>query len=277
MHTMFRRYKPFFRTGAMNLLAYKFQMIMWLVISALQVACIFFLWDGVYKSSTTEVINGYTFEQMIVYMAFVNVASFVVLGGDTMWTIVREIKNGTIAMSFVKPISYRVRFIFSTLGDTTMLICLFGIPCFTILYVVFALIGFITVPVWWMLLLQILLFAVSALLAMLLWDCVNYICGILCFYTTAGWGLSNLKDTVIRFLSGSLIPLAFFPTWAEKLLLYSPFAGLSQNPVLILLGRYSLTQSLQFIGLSFAWWIVLEGLAWLLFNKASKKVTVQGG
>jgi len=76
---MFRRYKPFFRTGAMNLLAYKFQMIMWLVISALQVACIFFLWDGVYKSSTTEVINGYTFEQMIVYMAFVNVATFVVL------------------------------------------------------------------------------------------------------------------------------------------------------------------------------------------------------
>ena len=104
MHTMFRRYKPFFRTGAMNLLAYKFQMIMWLVISALQVACIFFLWDGVYKSSTTEVINGYTFEQMIVYMAFVNVATFVVLGGDTMWTILREIKNGTVGnISWEKP------------------------------------------------------------------------------------------------------------------------------------------------------------------------------
>ncbi len=274
---MFKRYKPFFRTGAMNLLAYKFQMIMWLVISCLQVACIFFLWDGVYKSSTTAIVNGYTFEQMIVYMAFVNVFTFVALGGDTMWSIVREIKNGTIAMSFVKPISYRVRFIFTTLGDTCMLVCLFGIPCYTILYLVFALIGYITVSSWWMFLIQIALFLVASLIATLLWDCVNYICGILVFYTTAGWGLSNLKDAIIRFLSGSLIPLAFFPPWAEKVLAYSPFAGISQNPVLILLGRYSIAESLQCIVIALVWLIALEGLAWLVFNRASKKVTVQGG
>lgn len=274
---MFKRYRPFFRAGAMETLAYKFNLFSWLIVSALQVLCVFFLWIGVYSSSPDEVINGFTLNEMLVYAAFIAVFSFVTFAGDTMYTISQDIKNGTIAMSFVKPISYRVRFIFTTLGGFFMNMVLLGLPAFTLLYVLFGVLGYIVIPSVWMFLLHLLLFTVAQLFAMLLYDCINYICGVLCFYTTAAWGMNAIKDVVLSFLGGALIPLSFFPGVFKEIVSYSPFAGISQNPVLILTLKMDWLSALRCIGLSAAWLAVLELIAWLIFRQASKKVTVQGG
>ena len=56
-----------------------------------------------------------------------------------------------------------------------------------------------------------------------------------------------------------------------------PFAGMSQNPVLILMMKYDLAESLRCVALSAAWIVVLELFAKLLFSHAVRKVTVQGG
>ena len=58
---------------------------------------------------------------------------------------------------------------------------------------------------------------------------------------------------------------------------YCDFAGMSQNPVLILMMKYDLAQSLRCVALSAAWIVALELLAKLLFSHAVRKVTVQGG
>ena len=277
---MFRRYRPFFRAGAMETLAYKFNIFAWLIVSALQVLCLFFLWIGVYKnaeSGVNAVINGFTLHEMLVYMAFVNVFNFVSYAGNTMYEVVQDIQKGTIAMSFVKPISYRVRFIFTTLGSMFVKILMLGVPAFVLLYVVFGVLGYIVIGSVWTFLLHLLLFLVAQLLAALLFDCLEYICGVLCFYTTAAWGMDQIKTTITTFLSGTLIPLSFFPKGFSEALNYSPFAGMSQNPVLILIMKVDLLQALQSIALSLVWLIALEGLAWLIFRKASRKVTVQGG
>ena len=277
---MIRRYRPFFRAGAMETLAYKFNIFSWLIVSALQVLCVFFLWIGVYNSSVDgvdSVINGFTLHEMIVYMAFINVFNFVTYAGNTMYEVVQDIQKGTIAMSFVKPISYRVRFIFTTLGSMFIKIVLLGLPLFVLLYVIFAVLGYIVITSVWMFLLHILLFLVAQVLAALLYDCLEYICGVLCFYTTAAWGMDQIKTTIITFLSGTLLPLSFFPNGFREALNYSPFVGMSQNPVLILTMKMDLLSALQCIGLSLAWLVALEGVAWLIFRRASRKVTVQGG
>ena len=274
---MFKKYKPFFRAGAMETLAYKFNIFGWLIVSALQVLCVFFLWIGVYKNSPDEVINGFTLKEMLVYMAFVNVFNFVSFAGNTMYSVTQDIKQGTIAMSFVKPISYRVRFIFTTLGSMFMKVVLLGLPAFVVLYVVFAVLGYIQITSVWMFLLHILLFLVAQVLAAMLFDCLEYICGVLCFYTTAAWGMDQIKTTIITFLSGTLLPISFFPGVFKQILSFSPFAGLSQNPVLILTMKMDLLSALQCIALSLGWLCVMELVAWLIFRQASKKVTVQGG
>ena len=277
---MFKRYKPFFKAGSMDMMAYKFNTISWLIVSTLQVTCLVFLWIAVYKNSSNgmdSVINGFSFKEMITYLVMVNIFTFVSFDGNTSWTINQEIKDGTIAMAFVKPISYRKRFIFTNLGVVSTMILMFGIPSFTIAYLVFYFIGYISISSIWSFLLYFLLFVISQLLATMLNDVINYIFGIFCFYTTAGFGLNSIRQVIVNFLSGTLIPLSFFPGVFEKIVSYMPFAGMAQNPVLILLMKVSYIDALKLLGISFVWLVILEVFASLLFNHASKKITVQGG
>lgn len=276
---MFKRYKPFFRAGAMDCLAYKSSMFGWVIVSVLEVLSIFFLWIGVYKSSpdgVNSVINGFTFHEMLVYVTFINIFNFVSLNGDTMFFIVEDIQKGTIAMSFVKPISYRMRFAFTNLGNACMKTLMLGLPLLTIAYAVFAVIGFITLN-WIMLPVHVLLFFAAQLMAILLNDAIDYIFGVLCFYTTADWGLSQIKTTAVGFLSGGMIPLTFFPGIFGKILQYSPFSGIAQNPVFILMMKISWVEAVKLLAIAVAWWAALELIGKVLFAFASRKVTVQGG
>ena len=277
---MFKRYRPFFKAGSMDMMAFKFNIFSWLVVSALEVACLVFLWIAVYNNSTNgmdSIINGFTFKDMITYLVMINIFTFVSFDGNTSWTINQEIKDGTIAMAFVKPISYRKRFIFTNLGVVSTMILMFGIPSFTIAYIVFYFIGYIEIISVWSFLLYLFLFLIAQLIATMLNDVINYIFGILCFYTTAGFGLNTIRQVIVNFLSGTLIPLSFFPGVFEKIVSLMPFAGMAQNPVLIMLMKVSYLDALKLIGIGFIWLLILELFGWLLFNHASKKITVQGG
>ncbi len=272
-----KKYVPFFKASMMDLMAFRASIITWLIVTFFQVLCTIFLWIAVYHNALDTMINGFTMNDMIVYQVFINIFVFVTFDGTTSYTINQEIKDGTIAMSFVKPISYRVRFIFNNLGSFVMLALIFGLPCFTIAYTVFYFLGFIVIKSFWVFLGQLGLFLVAQVIATMLNDVINYIFGVLCFYTTASFGLNQIQSVVVSFLSGTFIPLAFFPDSLKGIVNYLPFAGMGQNPVLILLGMYDFPKSLMSIGLSLGWLLILEGFAFLLFNHASKKVTVQGG
>ena len=243
-------------------------------------ACLIFLWLAVYSSSEggfNAAINGFTYKEMISYVVLTTVFGFVTFNNDTMWFINRDIQQGTIANYVIKPISYRGKFVASNIGAFLMMSLVFGIPLYTISLGVLIGIGFLPITSVWGFIAHLGLFVVSSVIACLLNDTIAYIFGILCFYTSSAWGLNSLKTTIISFLSGTLLPLAFFPPVFKDIVSYMPFAGMSQNPVLILLMKYDYMDSLKVILIALGWLIILEVLAKLLFNHAIKKVTVQGG
>lgn len=277
---MLSRYKPFIKAGAMSMFSYRFRLITWIIVSFFQIACIVFMWVAIYKNSPNgvdSVINGFTFKEMIVYNVFVSIFGFVSLVGDTLWEINEDIKRGTIDLQFTKPLSYRLKFIFETTGCLFAINALFGLPMFIIAYVIFVSIGYITIPSVLGFLGAIALFLCAQLIACLLNDTINYICGVLCFYTSSGWGINQAKDVIVRFLSGGLLPLSFFPGWFGTVIHFLPFAGIAYYPVLILIGKTDVLMSVHYVGFSLCWLLLLNGMAKLLFNHASKKITVQGG
>lgn len=276
---MLRKYKPFLKAGAMNAFAYKSAIFTWLFISILQILCVVFLWVAVYQNSPDgmdSIINGFTFKEMIVYTVFVNIFGFATLGGDTLFIINEDIKKGTIDLAFTKPISYRLRLLSENLGNLFAVNLMIGIPGFVIAFIVFASIGFISfTPV--SLFISIALFILAQFIANLLNDTISYICGVLCFYTSSGWGINQAKEVIVSFLCGRLLPLAFFPGIFGTIIGYLPFAGISYYPVLILIGKVDVLKSIHYVGFSLCWLILLNIFAKLLFNHASKKITVQGG
>ena len=277
---MLKKYKPFLRASAMDLMAYKFNILIWVIVTIFEVACLVFLWLAVYSSSEGGMdasINGFTYKEMIAYVVLTTVFGFVTFNNDTMWYINQDIIKGTIGNYVIKPISYRGKFVASNLGSFLMMGLLFGLPLYGISLGVLIGIGFLPIVSVWDFIAHIGLFLVSSVLACLLNDTIAYLFGILCFYTSSAWGLNSLKTTVISFLSGALLPLAFFPPIFRDIVGYMPFAGMSQNPILILMMKYDYWQSLKVILISLAWLIILELFVKLLFSHAIKKVTVQGG
>ena len=275
-----RKYKPFVRASAIDMMAYRFNILIWVIVTVLEVTCLIFLWFAVYQSSEGGIdssINGFTFKEMITYVVLTTVFGFVTFNNDTLWFINKDIKEGTIGNYVIKPISYRGRFVASNLGALLMMTLVFGTPLYCDSLGVLIGIGFLPVPSALTFIAHFALFLVAGLLASLLNDVISYIFGVLCFYTSAAWGLNALKTTIISFLSGTMLPIAFFPNVFREIVTYMPFAGMSQNPVLILMMKYSYLECMKVILVSLGWLIILELFAKFLFNHAIKIVTVQGG
>ena len=277
---MLKRYKPFLRAGAIDTMTFRFNILIWAVVTVCQVACAVFLWLAVYRSSVGGIdaeIHGFTYREMIAYVVLTTVFNFVSFNNDTLWFMNMDIRKGTIGNFLIKPISYRAKFAATSFGSLLTMTVLFGIPFYTAALVTLGCLGFLPSLSFPAFFAHMGLFLLAGLCASLLNDAIAYIFGVLCFYTTSAWGLNSLKETLISFLSGTLLPLAFFPAGLREVLSWMPFAGMSQNPVLILMMKYDLAQSLRCVALSAAWIVALELLAKLLFSRAIRKVTVQGG
>ena len=277
---MFKKYKPFLRASAMDMMAWRFNILVWVVVTVFEVACLIFLWLAIYNSSEGGIdasINGFTYKEMISYVVLTTVFGFVTFNNDTLWFINQDIRKGTIGNYVIKPISYRGKFVESNLGAFLMMSTVFGIPLYGASLGVLIGIGFLPIISVWDFIAHVGLFLIASVIACLLNDTIAYLFGILCFYTTSAWGLNSLKTTVISFLSGTLLPLAFFPPIFKDIVSYMPFAGMSQNPILILMMKYDYLESFKVIGIALAWLVILELFVKLLFSHAIKKVTVQGG
>ena len=64
-------------------------------------------------------------------------------------------------------------------------------------------------------------------------------------------GFNLLKTSIVAFMSGSLIPLAFFPQVVSAILSLLLFSSLIYTPVMIIVGKYDASQMLQALLLQF--------------------------
>jgi ABC-2 type transport system permease protein len=86
----------------------------------------------------------------------------------------------------------------------------------------------------------------------------------LCFFLSAAiemiafwadnvWSLWVLVRLGSSLLGGGMIPLAFFPPWAQKTLEWLPFGRLISFPIRCLLGQVGWMEWLSGLGLAFGW------------------------
>lgn len=292
MISFLKKYLPFARASFLDLLAYKFTIFCWLIVDILSILVSFFVWTAVFFSASSGVglpidqvtINGFTYKEMISYVLIIFLFTICVNTSDTMDAICSEVKDGSIAMQLIKPISYRIRFIFSSLGRLISINLLIGLPLLTISYLVLVLNGFIPFLGVGNLLLRICLFFVSEIIACLLTDSFNYIFGIFSFYTLASFGLFNIKNGIQNFLSGTLIPMTFMKnsSWGivrniGKVLDYSPFVYMAQYPTYILMGKIDYLTTINSLLIALGWLLVFEVIGYILYSNAIKKIIIQGG
>lgn len=271
-------YLPFSKAGIKIELSYKAQIVMWIIISFIQVFFVLFLYQAIYRNSPegmNSVINGFTFYDMVLYMITSFFFSFVMGAGDTSFDIWNDIKEGTIANTLTKPVSYRLRHLFTYFGVLIFDYIVIIIPFLSVVYGIFIGMGLLKISIL-QFVLNVAFFIIFSILAGFINNAVSYFVGMLVFYTDHLFGLNMARNALQGFLGGQMVPLAYMRTLGV-VFSYTPFAFMNSIPVLTIMGKLDVVDILIYLGIALLWILIIELVNRMIFKHALKKITVQGG
>ncbi len=269
---MLNKYKKYFlitKNSVLTTATYRFHFFFSIISSILYFIIYYFLWYSIYISSGKTILNGMTFSQVIVYICLAY-SIFILFKTWTEWGISRNIVSGQIMMDLIKPYNFHQANLANALGFVLFNFVCITIPVFLIIFTMFnstIIFG-----------INLIFFAISLCFAFIISFSIDYSIGLTSFYTESIWGISITKEVVIMALSGTLIPLSFFPDSIEIVLKFLPFAAMYHIPVNIVINS-TLSALDYFIMFStqFLWIIFFIILNKYFFKHAIKVITINGG
>lgn len=265
-------YLPFINAGMQETTTYRVDWIFLMLGNVLSCFISYYLWRAIYQSGNSDTMNGFTMPQMVVYIFLMFLTSTLINSGGT-YDIGEEIRDGSISMRMIKPISYNATFLFQELGNKLMTVCILILPLvFGVEFVRYHLTGGVQFNI-----VSFLLYILSCIFAYLVNFFFNICFGFIAFVIKYLWGANMMKNCIVVFLSGQIIPLAFFPHTFEKVLLLLPFSSLNYTPVMIYMGMYTGVQMLGYLALQLFWVFAFWMLSKFLWSVSTKYLSVQGG
>jgi len=244
-------------------------MLVMVVGNLLYLIVIYFLWKAIYASADSDVVNGMTFSDTLIYLVLAT-ALFNFMEMYTVWQIGRDIQSGKIVLDLLKPMDYR-RYIFWSFSGSFVTNFLFTfLPTFIVVAVVTH--GAIHMG------LNLLYFVVSVVLAIMINYSIDFIVATICLYTESIWGINMMKQVIVLLLSGATVPLAFFPDTLRNVVDHLPFQAIYNAPLTLLLdGDPDMKDVCITLGTQLAWCIGMFVISKLFWKHSVKQITVNGG
>ena len=264
-----KKYLSFTRAGIIEEMQFRASFIIMVVGNLLYLIIVYFLWKAIYASAGTEVVNGMTFEDTLIYLVLAT-ALFNFLDLYVVWQIGRDIQSGKIVLDLVKPIPYRKYIFWSYSGSFVTHFFLTFLPTFIVVSAVTH--GAIPLGI------NLVFFMFSVVMAISINYSIDFFVGTICLYTQSIWGINIMKQVIVLLLSGATIPLAFFPEPLKSIMYYLPFQSIYNAPLSILLdGNPSAETLLTTLGTQLFWTVAMLVISKLFWKASVKQITVNGG
>lgn len=213
-------------------------------------------------------IHGMNFEQITTYYVLVVSLSPIISWGVNE-TIGRAIREGEILRELLNPVSYFTYYFgirIGELGESGLV----GILTFGICAALFN----ILLP---HSLLNLLFFIIVVFLSVVTIYFFEIILGMTAFYTDSIWGIEILKRAILHILSGMIAPISLFPGWLQKIANILPFKDFIYTPINIYFGNLGTVEILGVILKLCIWIAIFYVIAKIVFKKAIKNITINGG
>lgn len=269
---LLRTYMPFLRSGMQAAMMYRLNFMGFFIGNLFSSFVMYFIWKAVFLSQKGSTFLGFSMPEMVVYIFITSLTGYLAHSGAAR-DVGTEIKDGTFSMRLIKPVNYGLSCMFNELGGTIVLTSILAVPMLLGVEIYRAVSAghvMFNVP-------YFLLYCVSVSMSYLLSFYFNLCFGFLTFFLKNLWGLSMVKDVIVGFLSGALIPIAFMPSAMQTVLSILPFSSMSYTPVMIYMGKYTPLHILLTMALQAVWVVAFWLFSKLIWNGATKFVTVQGG
>ena len=226
-----------------------------------------FFWKALYAGQGN--VGGVDADSMLTYIIVSSLLSVLFLT-NVERRIQLSVQKGTVATDMMKPINPFGVYFAEDIGNIIALVFQNMLPILII--------GCLLIKVPKMADIRDLpLFLLSVVLSFLINWLISALFGMIAFTAVNIDALIQVKKHLIRLLSGSIIPLWFFPPAVSKVLGAFPFVYIYQLPLSIYIGKGDRAEHLMQMGIQSIWLAVLCGIFLFVHNRVTKKVMVQGG
>ncbi|WP_128895140.1 ABC transporter permease [Longirhabdus pacifica] len=264
---MLSAYVDMIRIRFLMMLAYRVNYFSGIIIYTLNIGAYYFLWKAIYGGNDT--LAGFTVLQMTTYIAISWMArAFYFNNLDR--EIANEIKDGSVAVQMIRPYQYLIVKMMQGLGEGLFRLLLFSAPGMIIITFLFPIQLPTDVMTW-------AIFMVMIFFSFLINSQINIMVGLFAFFVENNEGLMRMKRVAVDLFSGLIIPLSFFPLWAESILRWLPFQAITFLPASVFTGRVTGQQVYDALLTQVVWFIVLILPIVFIWRKSRQRLFVQGG
>ncbi|MEM1485849.1 ABC-2 family transporter protein [Oscillospiraceae bacterium PP1C4] len=236
-------------------LAYRFDVAMAVLFTISKILFAFILWGAIFGEN--ETVSGFTFPMMLSYYIISSFLSQIEMSQNVSTEISERIRGGTFSKYMVIPVNTRGYFTLQTFGTMVfyLLFNLIGTVIWVFIFGIEFVIASNLITILW----AILMIALGLLFMIQL----NYFLGILAFKFLDINFFLMIKNNIVSFITGELIPLALLPQGIVCVMRFFPFYYVTYLPSMLLIGR---NEDEAFFGV-----IVLS--IWLLFFSLLNRFT----
>jgi len=229
----------------------------------------YWLWTVLYtqKSGAFNV----SLEQMVTYAVLSSVMGMVIRpGGNVAYQIAAKVKSGEIVMDMLKPLDFHMHMLARNIGEVLFSALTLGTPSFLVAYFFLGL--RLPSELW-----VGLLFLLSLALGYGVMFSLNYLLGLLSVFTVDIRNISWAYNAIVRFFSGSEVPLWLFPLFLGQIADLLPFKCTFAIPLSIYIGKLNASEMAGAMALQVFWLAALVIVGRLVWQRAHNHLTAQGG
>lgn len=216
-----------------------------------------------------ESIGGFDLKDTLTY-SFLTQSMIMAIGIWGWWEISESIRSGNVVTDLFRPYDYQLWWLAQDMGRALYHLLSRGLVPFLIGALAFEL-RVPERPITW------ILMALSVALAVVVSFGIRFLTNLLAFWFLDHRGTALSLNIAWTFLSGFIVPIAFFPEWARPLVEVLPFAATVQIPIEVFLEKRQGWQLVSALSLQLFWAGVLLVIGRLVLALATRRVVTQGG
>ena len=262
-----KKYLYIFQSELMTNLQYTFDILVGFVSYCIMIFIFLNLWQYIY-SDPSEVIKGYTMNQMIWYVIVTEILWMSLGGRKLCKKICNDVRSGNITYNITKPYNYVEYSLFSHLGITTLKIFLI-----TILGMLLGIVFLKEFPK--LTILSVLGVLLSCALATTINIVLITIIGLISFFIEDANPFFWLYSKLILVV-GTIFPIEFFPKAIQPIMKYSPIYVVSYGPAKLFVD-FDTHRFIEIIIIQVIYLIIALLIAHLIYRKGVRKLNVNGG
>ncbi|MBQ6638792.1 MAG: ABC-2 family transporter protein [Lachnospiraceae bacterium] len=262
-----KKYLYIIKTQIIKSMTYEFNVYGNIIMQTIIMITSAYFWKALYKNQ--DMVSGVDADSMLTYVVMSSVLSVLMIT-NVERRIQQSVEKGSVATDMMKPINLFAVYFSEDIGSILALTIQNILPILIIGLLMVKLPAMADIR-------DLPLFILSVAESILINWLIAAIFGMMAFTAVNIDALIQVKKHLIRLLSGSIIPIWFFPAGVAKVLGCLPFVYIYQLPLSIYIGRGDRAEHLWQMQIQFVWLLVLTGIFFFAQHRITRKVMVQGG